>query len=243
MKNHNALLIAVIAVFCTFHLSAQDNEKETKPNSKEFKTEFNIGIANIFASPIYDLITYDYLDDYPEAILNYPQRTSLVVGFKFHDPKGAFRLSTNIHYNSQKVKYDDTESNENTYSSFQSILNMGYEWHSNFKKVTIFYGFDVSAGYNKLKSERLDFLDLHTYKHYTVTYGASPLVGVNYYITPNFSMGTELKYSFAAYSGKSKSTYSYSNYPDPISGETENKLSGIQTFFGPLGYLSINIHF
>jgi hypothetical protein len=243
MKNQSILLIAIASAFCAFQLSAQDNGKETKGDGKEFKTEFNIGVANIFASPIYDLITYDYLDNYPEAILNYPQRTSLIAGFKFHDPKGAFRLSTNIHYSHQKVKYDDTESNENTYNSFQSILNLGYEWHSNFNKVTIFYGFDLSGGYKKFKSERIDFLDFNTYEHYTITYGASPLIGVNYYITSNLSLGTELKYNIAAYAGKSKSEYNYAGSPNSSSGETENKLSGIQTFFGPLGYLSVNIHF
>lgn len=243
MKKQKSLFIALFLFSFSFQLFAQDDKEKTTPGAKEFKTEFNIGVTNIFANPIYDLITYDYTDGYSDIFLNYPQRTSLVAGFKFHDPKGAFRLSTNVHYNKQKMKFEDSDSEKNTYSSLQTILNVGYEWHSNFNKVTIFYGFDISGGYNNYKSKRNDYEDFNESELYTITYGASPLVGINYYITSNLSLGTELKYNLAAYSGKSKSSYSYHGYPNPTTGESEYNLSGIQTYFGPLGYLSINIHF
>jgi len=74
-------------------------------------------------------------------------------------------------------------------------------------------------------------------------YGISPLIGVNYFLTPNLSLGTEIKFSATGYSGKAESSFQYGEPPYLTYGDSENKFNGFRTYFGPLGYLSINIYF
>jgi hypothetical protein len=64
----------------------------------------------------------------------------------------------------------------------------------------------------------------------------SPLVGVNFFITPNLSIGTEMKFMMEGFSGKT--IYEYNGEEQ----ETD-KSNGFRTQFGPLGFLSFNIHF
>ena len=72
-----------------------------------------------------------------------------------------------------------------------------------------------------------------------VSIGINPLLGINIFITPHLSIGTEAKLMLEYASGKSKS---FTNGYDG-SHESESKNSGFRTRFGPLGFLSINIHF
>ena len=74
-------------------------------------------------------------------------------------------------------------------------------------------------------------------------YGISPLLGVNYFISPHLSVGTELKINVLEYSGKADESYTENNGYDLVAGTAEIKIKGINAYFGPLGYLSVNIYF
>jgi len=65
----------------------------------------------------------------------------------------------------------------------------------------------------------------------------NPLLGVNVFVTPHLSIGTEVKFTAEYVSGKA--TYESSSG----SNSNDTKSSGFRTRFGPLGFLSINIHF
>lgn len=216
--------------------------QETKTN--EFntkKTELNIAVANIFAK---NNIWY-YIDgeSFPYAYGNYFPQPELVVGLKFHGIKGAFRLGTSLKYSNIINENDGGATNKSTYKNFGTTLYLGYEWHSTFNRVNIFYGFDVSSSYTSFynKYEHLSSSPPGTQTDETriheMTLGVNPLVGVNVYITPHLSVGTEVKFTAEYVSGKSKSEST--NY----SSIDKSKSSGFRTRFGPLGFLSINIHF
>jgi hypothetical protein len=241
MKTTISIFAAGLLFINSFSITAQDTENEEKP-SKANNTEFNIGVSDLFAKSTWLPIYYDYTENYPDSYLN-PKMTSLIAGFKFHDPKGAFRLSTGFHYSRQNQDDPKSSYDKNASRNFSMDLNVGYEWHSRFQKVTIFYGFDVLTGYNDGMSNYENFPDKSESKMKVFKYGAAPLVGVNYFLTSNLSIGTEFKINFTGYSGKSTSTYQYGAPPNMTYGDSETKLKGFDTYFGPLGYLSVNIYF
>ena len=222
---------------------AQD-EVPQEFNTKKF--EINIGIADIFAKndwwyPVYYIDEYGYsLFYYPEG--NYYKQPNLIVGFKYHCKKGALRLGMNFRYNSGSHEDVDTPGTKFTYNNFGSALSLGYEWHSTFGRVNVYYGFDGSFSYTKYYAEweqqgsYTEITDTHTLNESTL--GISPLVGVNYFITPNLSIGTEVKFTAEYASGKSKNE----NFNSNQYNINEQERSGFRTYFGPLGFLSLNIH-
>jgi hypothetical protein len=233
-KTLSMLLIVIFTMGITSAMLSQETEK-TAFNTK--KTEVNIAIANIFAKnyiyPYYlydgDLV-YPYFDDF-----NAP-RTKLIAGLKFHNPKGAVRLAAEFSYNSRKFDNGDNDATSSSYRMLDAGFNLGYEWHSTFNRVNIYYGFDLSAAHTNYSYINTINDDEHTTRSREISYGLSPLVGVNFFITPNLSIGTEMKFMTEAFTGKT--IYEYN-------GEEQDtdKSSGFRTQFGPLGFLSFNIHF
>ncbi len=243
MSNKRIILSILLSFSIGISAFAQDSEIASSKETYGTKTEFNIGIANIFADPLYDLVLYDYSDAYYPDYVLIPQQPGLVVGMKFHNPKGAFRLSTTFGYSSKSFDDPDLEDDEATMKSFASDLNLGYEWHSNFKRVRVYYGFDVLLGFQNSESKFTSTNDFREGKSNFLKYGLSPLLGVNYFITPNLSIGTEVKLSAMGYSGKTESTVNYGVYPYNNYSESKTDFSGFRTSFGPLGFLSVNIYF
>lgn len=229
--------------FLNLSVNAQGSESNLF-NTK--KTEVNIAVANIFAKNNL-FYTYYYLDgNYYEPYIysNYNPQPELVVGIKFHDAKGAFRIGTNIAYNKTTNEAQNLPVDKYNISVFSSLIYLGYEWHSTFNRVNIYYGIDVSSSYKNTKIKH-EYSQSYPYNivisEYTLnefTIGINPLVGVNVFITNNLSIGTEFKLIAEYVSGKSKSETT-SNYPNI----DENKSSGFRSRFGPLGFLSVNIHF
>jgi len=233
-KTLSMLLTAIFIIGITSALHSQETEKAAF-NTK--KTEVNIAVANIFSKnylyPYYlydgDLI-YPYFDDF-----NQP-RTKLIAGLKLHNPKGAVRLAAEFTYNSKKFDNDDNTETSSSYRVLDAGFNAGYEWHSTFNRVNIYYGFDLSVSHINYNYTNNVNNDEHITKSREISYGISPLVGVNFFITPNLSIGTEMKFITKAFTGKT--IYEYN-------GEEQDtdKSSGFRTQFGPLGFLSLNIHF
>lgn len=244
MKKKNFTSAGILMLGLSIATFAQNTEVDfNSTHSKSNNTEFNIGIADIFAKPYY--IYYDsyYFSPYPQII--YPKSPSLVLGMKFHNQKGAFRTSTKLSYQKHHQENPDKPDYEfSDIKNFATTINAGYEWHSNFRKVTIFYGLDLSYGFERYKSEEENYGDIYENTTDLNKYGLSPLVGINYFITPQVSLGTEIKVNFVTFSGKEKyHSQSTDGLGNVYYSDSETKLTGSEINFGPLGYLSLNIYF
>lgn len=228
----------IFTVIFTMGITSAILSQETE--NKEFntkKTEVNIAVANIFSKnyiyPYYlydgDLV-YPYFEDFSQP------RTKLIGGLKFHNTKGAVRLAAEFTYNSKKFDNEDNAETSSSYRILDAGFNAGYEWHATFNRVNIFYGFDLSVSHTNYNYSNNISNDEHITKSREISYGASPIVGVNFFITPNLSIGTEMKFMTEGFTGKT--IYEYN-------GEEQDtdKSSGFRTQFGPLGFLSFNIHF
>ena len=233
------LILSAIALF-SFGLVAQD---EVKYNT--MKTEVNIAVANIFAKdsyyPVYYYINgieylwfdYDYLKVYrsPEAI----------IGAKFHNPKGAIRLSASLNHRNYKT---EEKGNSNNYSfnikhsGFR--INAGYEWNKTIGRLVIYYGFDLSYSHMNLYSKsEAESGSITENKINQNTFGVNPLLGTNIFIFPNLSVGTEFKFFNEYLYGNIKNDYttSYNTNTD------DEDFTGFNSYFGPVGFISVNLYF
>lgn len=239
------ILIAFLC-FMAYGMMAQEEEK-TAFNAKKF--EINIGFADIFAKNNwwYDYYYYDYTDFYyymPYG--DYYRQPRVILGLKCHTDKGAFRMG--LSYRQNKNKLTDTNDPDRTFSSnhFGAGLNLGYEWHKTLGRVNIFYGFDVT--YNKLhynfkwEEEGPQYTSTSEYIIDENCFGASPLIGVNVFITPALSVGTEVKFNAEFMKGNNTSKYHSDNPYNYDDSENKEDRSGFRTYIGPLGFLSLNIH-
>jgi hypothetical protein len=215
---------------------AQDAEKK-EFNTK--KTEVNIAIANIFAKN--DLFYSYYFFD-GDNILNYFSgqyipRPELQVGIKLHSDKGAFRIGTNFQFYTENIENQSGSTEKIKLSDFGFKLNLGYEWDLTYNRVVVYYGADLSTAFStsNITQEYNNTTQESTLNDFGL--GINPFLGVNCFITPNLSIGTEVKFTAEYVTGKSTNTNS------SFTSNGEEKLSGFRTYFGPLGFLSINIYF
>jgi len=243
MKKATTLIVFWFLSAIIFSPSALAQDK-TKTEFNSSKIEVNIAVANIFAKD--NLWQLYYLDGgyYPYVYSNYYAQPELVVGLKLHTDKGAFRLGTNFAYNNNTSERDEGYLNKYTFKDFGSKLYLGYEWHSTFNRVLIYYGFDLSTSYSNYYTKH-EYESLYEPYHSAtdetsvgeVTAGINPLIGVNIFITPHLSVGTEAKFTTEYVSGKIEYKTNDNSNPDNSSS------SGFRTRFGPVGFLSVNLYF
>ena len=211
------------------------------------KHEFCIVIDDIFAKnsfTYYPIMYYSasslyipYYIDYSSLDLNTPK---VGLGYKLHFGKSALRSKVSVGLRNNES--DDKKSErKNEYSFFSSNISLGYEFHKNMNKTQIFYGFDLLMNINNTASKHTNYGNTQEttsesiYK--STGFGVSPLIGAKYYLSSSVSISTELKYIIESYSGENV----YKSSENTEDNKTETK--GINTKFGPLGQISINIHF
>jgi hypothetical protein len=248
MKKSKILLVllCLIAITSGYTVNAQE-EKTAEFNTQ--KHQINIGFADIFAKT--NWYSYWLIDEYGYPYFYYPygfseRQTSLVLGYKNKGQKGAFRVGMNLRYFQDTQEDQDTTGYKYTYKHLGSALNLGYEWHSTFKRLNVYYGFDLSFSYINYvtKAEYSGYMATRseTYTRNELAVGINPLIGINYFITPKLSIGTEVKLTAEYTSGNSKWEETNNNPYSPDYNEEEVKRNGFRMYFGPLGFLSINIH-
>ncbi len=249
MKKVNFLSALLCLLFITSgYTSMAQEDQKIEYNSKKF--QISIGVADIFAKSS-GWYSFRYADEYGSLLYpfsdgSYYRQPNLVLGFKYHGDKGAMRIGLNTRYSNTKYEDSDTTGNKYTYNNFGLALNIGYEWHSTFGRLNVYYGFDASVSHTNysIESELFGSSVTHTEKSTfsESAFGINPLLGINFFISPNFSIGTEVKFTAEYMSGKVHYEETNSNPYTPDYDEEEQKRSGFRTYFGPLGFLSLNIH-
>jgi hypothetical protein len=242
MKNLSLITIPFVLSLLFSVSSIAQNSQDVEFNSA--KVEVNIAVANIFSKDNLSQLYYIDMGYYPYGYSNYFVQPELVVGVKLHTAKGAFRLGTNFAYSNNTTERDEGYLNKYTFKNFGSKLNLGYEWHSLFNRVLIYYGFDLSTSYTSYYTNH-EYESVYEPSQSTtdettideVTVGINPLIGVNIFITPHLSIGTEAKFTTEYVSGKVEYKTN-----DNLNNDNSSS-SGIRTRFGPIGFLSVNLYF
>lgn len=239
------ILLSIVVLFSITTAFAQE-----EINYFQKKHEINVQVDDIFEDV--NFLSYAYLlnDDLDYIYYNpyFNSGPSIGVGYKYHFAKGAFRGK--VSFNGQSFNSEDDD-NENVNVTSKTKLGgqkfaLGYEMHTNIKRMQIFYGIDLTLSRQKISSENeYDYLDNYEYhEDYTVTstqsiisYGIKPFLGFKYFIIPQFSVSTEYFFSYQLY----KNSYKYER---TNTDETEeSKSDGYQTEFGPLGQITFGFHF
>lgn len=240
MKSYLFKTVIIISalIFVGTASYTQEHEKDSF-NIK--KTEINIAVADIFAKN--DRIDYYYINTtfgfipYSTNNTEYIPKTNLQLGAKFHTLKGAVRLSCGFNYSNYTSEDKAVNDIKITNSGSNARFATGYEWHYTITRVNIYYGADFSWALSNHNFKYVDGSDEIIIKSNVTYLGINPLVGVNYFITPYLSVGTELRFTAEIYTGKEKVDYVLNNT------NYEYDFNGLRTYLGPLGFISVNIHF
>ena len=230
MKKTTTVLLGILFSLSLFSQSDKHHEISLNYDDIFAKTDNN---------PIYFYDQYNNLI-YVQSISSIPK---VGIGYKYNFSNGAIRSRFMIGSSNNK---SEDRSYPSTYET--NLLNLtialGYEYHMNIEKTQIFFGSDIYTGYLKnttistytsgispsatIKSTRLSE---------TLSYGISPLIGVKYFITPALSISTEMRFMIDFREETNSST--------GTSGSTTlgTKENGFETRFGPLGQISLNLHF
>ena len=236
MKTGKIILIIILSI--QFFMS---KGQENKESIKKTKHELSIVVDDIFTKSSYPIIypsSYSsYYIDYYTVDSNTPK---IGLGYKYHFSKSAIRTKISVGHrnNTTDDKQDQIKFNA---SSFNVKSLIGYEFHKDISKTQIFYGVDLFIDYYIVKNETTNSagftINTLSSKYKNTGFGISPLIGVKYFFNPIISISTEIKLNIESYSGES--THEDSDDPDIEKSE----ISGINTNFGPLGQISLNIHF
>ena len=217
------------------------SQESAKDSFNINKTEINIAVADIFAKT--RQLDYYYVNSsfgfipYKMESYEYIPKTSIQLGVKFHTLKGAIRLSCGFNYSNYSSVDKTNKDNELTFNGSNARFATGYEWHYTIQRVNIYYGADFSWTLSNYNFKLEDGSETVTSKSNITHLGINPLVGVNYFITSHLSVGTELRFTAEIYTGKEK-------VDNPLNNMCyENDINGIRTYLGPLGFISVNIHF
>lgn len=102
-------------------------------------------------------------------------------------------------------------------------IKLGVDWNlRKYQKWTVYYGVDFMSNLSNYKNINKD----------QYSFGIAPLLGIQYNVSPNFSLSIEPNIYFRYYKVIDKSTFLSNNV-------TEWTRSGL----GKLGYIQVNFHF
>lgn len=248
MKTLNLLLFSVALAISTNSIQAQTK----KIDFTSQKHEISVIVDDIFERNSIVQITPIYYENYyyfPEYTINeYAKGPEIGIGYKLNYT--SFGLRSKLKFSNKNSEYSDANNDNIGHSQtyISAVGMLGIELHKNFSRSQLFYGLDGFYNYKKIHYEEKE----NTYYNGESTAklnaaGFSPFIGLKYYITEHLSLSTEIKAIAEFY--KLKNEYeSRDYYYDPLSSywgiierETEEKGSNFK--IGPLGSLSVNIHF
>ena len=253
MKTIKITLVSIFLISTSLSVLSQDTINKYFSN----KNELSIVIDDVFAKQEYNYPMF-YTDQYGNLI-GYSSfsdletnKTMIGISYKRHLKKSALRSKLSFNKSKQETSDDNPyDTNEYTRNSSFVKFNFGWEWHVNFSRTQLFYGVDgmVSIDNAKYESTRTDINNSNNYESTdkVIGYGIEPLFGARIFITPNISFSSEIKFLVNYYSGSTEYTTSgtyYDYYEDYNFNHSEkNNISGNNFELGPLGQISINIHF
>ncbi len=238
-KQLNKTIVIVLLIFSTVMSTYSQEFSRDSFNIK--KTEINIAVADIFArssTADYYFADSSYINiPYRINSYEYVPEVNFQLGAKFHTLKGAVRISCGFNYSNYSSVDKTNNSVEISYTGSNVRVATGYEWHYAIARVNIYYGADLSWALSNYNHKIIDGPNEIINKSNISYLGINPLLGVVYFITQNLSVGTEVRFTTEIYTGNEK-------IDSPLNNSTHNyDINGLRTYLGPLGFVSVNIHF
>ena len=158
----------------------------------------------------------------------------LGIGYKRIGEKGAFRTALGMNFGNSESDYETFQSKSKVYEFSPRI---GYEFHQWYNRIRLNYGGDIFTSISKSSSEDLydDPLNNRTSYYNTYQYGIRPILGITVYLSKSVSVSTET-YMNISFINRTEERTSY--------GDTNTyEIKGMNVGLGPLGIVSVNLHF
>jgi len=207
-------LSLMIAVLA-FSISTYSQDQKDPVNFSEKKNEINIGFFNV---------------------LDMNALQELGIGYKHSTDRGALRVATGFTLNTENREADDYEYDN---SGFELSPRIGYEFHQNFNRLRLYYGVDfVTSFYKSVHEETFPVIDPYettTYTRKINQVGLRPVLGLTVFLSKSVSLSTEtyLKIMY----------YKTSDNQESPDGSSTSTSKGMDVGLGPLGIISLNLHF
>jgi hypothetical protein len=167
--------------------------------------------------------------------------------------KGAYRIQLYVGGGYTDISDDSVRLDNNSpviyFLEHNSSINvgtaLGYEWQQQMGRFQLFYGYDVFLRYNtsletgSVRSSVVNggLKDATSYDYYAFSAGISPLAGVKFFISSQFSLSLETTYSISYYTGETKfkgPSYYYGH---------SYKEKGLSYGLTPLSAINATFHF
>ena len=164
--------------------------------------------------------------------------------------KGAYRAQLYVGggYNTIKDSVRFNPSSTDSYflqkaSTVALGMSLGYEWQQQIGRFQLFYGYDVFARYNSNNEHGVirNFQgrsEATSFDYHSTSAGISPLAGVKYFVSSQFSLSLEAAYSISYYWGEG-------SFTGPIYGLYERTYQehGISYGLTPVSAINATFHF
>lgn len=194
----------------------------------------------LFSLPTYSQNTEKFSDKRNELNLGYFNafelngRGDLGIGYKRIGEKGAFRTALGMNFGKSESEYETYQSYSTGYEFSPRI---GYEFHQWYNRIRLNYGGDVTATISKSTNEDVyeDPTNNRTSYYNTYEFGIRPFLGITVYLSKSISISTETYMNISFNKTTEERTY-YDN-------TNTYDAKGMNVGLGPLGILSVNLHF
>ncbi len=196
--------------------------------------------ALLFVLPIYSQNTEKFSTKRNELNLGYFNafelngRGDLGIGYKRIGEKGAFRTAVGMNFGKYEREYDSYQNNSKSYEFSPRI---GYEFHQWYNRIRLNYGGDIFTTISKSTHEDVyeDVSNNRTSYYDTYALGIRPTLGITVYLSKSISISTETYMNISFNKTTEERTYN--------DNTNTYDTKGMNVGLGPLGILSINLHF
>jgi hypothetical protein len=237
--------LVILMLFSFFSLAQDEKTPKEDKKSTQPKNEIRLIVENFFGNKIIDYAYYNSTGIYYsyDASTNtyFNNRFRYGLGYNFNFNRIGFR--TKLFYSNYNETSTDSRNalSKTTATIFRGSLGVNYQKHLN--RIVLFIGSDFGYFKSSLKYNFNTNTQTPSVSNQTNEYSGisiQPLVGFKYFFNENFSISSEIRFIIDKYSGVSDYTFDDSN-----GYLTNSKFSfdGTSTQLGPLGSISLNVHF
>ncbi len=246
MKSLYHYFLVPFMLISIFSYGQEKKMEEEKKETKKLKHEVRIIMENflerqdaVVNAQIWNSSNFSNTGTYEF----YNNKFKYGLGYNLNFKK--FGIRTKGFYSTYNEIFFDTWGQENFTKSELLRISLGLNYQKHLEKITLFVGIDVS--YFKIDLEQFQpslnssvTPDISQLTNYTGT-GVEPLVGFKYFLSKNFSLGSEIRFIRDSFQGNTLITYNNSFNFGLTNNET--KFDGSHTKLGPKGSISLNVHF